>query len=39
MDKPAPGAVSVAVFKRAIDNLGAHQLVVQNALDTLFGSY
>ena len=39
MDTPALGAVPAAVFKRAIDNLGAQQRVVQNALDTMLGSY
>lgn len=39
MDTPALGAVPVAACNRAIDNLSAHQLVIQNALDTLFGSY
>ena len=39
MDTPALGAVAVTVFKRAINNLGAQQLVVQNTLDTMFGSY
>jgi len=39
MDTPALGAVPVAAFKRAVDNLGSQQLAIQNALDTLFGSY
>ena len=39
MDTPALGAVPLATFKRAVDNLGSQQLAVQNALDTLFGSY
>ena len=39
MDTPALGAVPVAALKRAVDNLGSQQLAVQNALDTLFGSY
>lgn len=39
MDTPALGAAPPAAFHRAIDNLAAHQLAIQNALDTLFGSY
>jgi toxin CcdB len=39
MDTPAIGAVPGAALRRTVDNLGAHQLVIQNALDTLFGSY
>jgi len=39
MDTPALGAVPLSAFKRAVDNLGPQQLIIQNALDTLFGSY
>ncbi len=39
MDTPAIGAVPATVFKRPVANLGAQQLIVQDALDTLFGSY
>lgn len=39
MDTPAIGAVPAAVFKRPVANLGAQQLIIQDALDTLFGSY
>ena len=39
MDTPAIGAVPATVFKRPAANLGAQQLIVQDALDTLFGSY
>ena len=39
MDTPAIGAVPAIVFKRPVANLGAQQLIVQDALDTLFGSY
>ena len=39
MDTPALGAAPAASFRRAVDNLAAHQLEIQNAMDTLFGSY
>ena len=39
MDTPAIGAVPGAALRKTVDNLGTHQLVIQNALDTLFGSY
>lgn len=39
MDTPALGAVPLAAFKGAVDNLGTQQLAIQNALNTLFGSY
>jgi hypothetical protein len=39
MDTPALGAAPTTGLRRAVDNLAAQQLVIQNALDTLFGSY
>jgi toxin CcdB len=39
MDTPALGAVPAAVLRKSIDNLASQQLVIQDALDTLFGSY
>ena len=39
MDTPALGAVPLTTIKQAVDNLGPQQLMIQNALDTLFGSY
>ena len=39
MDTPAIGAVPGAVLRRTVHNLAAHQLVIQDALNTLFGSY
>ena len=39
MDTPAIGAVPATVFKPPVANLGAQQLIVQDALDSLFGSY
>ena len=39
MDTPAMGAAPTAMLRRAVDNLASHQLAIQDALDTLFGSY
>jgi toxin CcdB len=39
MDTPSLGAAAAASLRRAVDNLGSQQLAIQNALDTLFGSY
>lgn len=39
MDTPALGAVAVSSLKPSVFNLSAQQLVIQNALDTLFGGY
>jgi len=39
MDTPALGAVAVSSLKPSVTNLSAHQLVIQNALDTLFGGF
>ncbi|XAH25646.1 CcdB family protein [Xylophilus sp. GW821-FHT01B05] len=39
MDTPSIAAVPAAILRRVVDNLAAQQLSVQNALDTLFGSY
>ena len=39
MDTPALGAVAVSSLKPSVTNLSAQQLVIQHALDTLFGGY
>jgi toxin CcdB len=39
MDTPAMGAVPLAALRRSVQNLGSHQLAIQDAIDTLFGSY
>jgi len=39
MDTPAVGAVAISALKPVVANLSAHQLIIQNALDTLFGGY
>ncbi len=39
MDTPSLGAAPVVALRRSVDNLSAHQLIIQDALDTLFGSY
>ncbi len=39
MDTPALGAVPIASLKRAVSNLTTQQMLVQNALDVLFGGY
>ena len=39
MDTPAIGAVPAAVLRHAVSSLAADQLRIQDALDTLFGSY
>lgn len=39
MDTPALGTIPLTVFQQAVDNLGPQRLMIQNALDTLFGSY
>lgn len=39
MDTPALGAVAVSSLKPSVTNLSAQQLVIQNALDTMFGGY
>lgn len=39
MDTPALGAAPTAVLRRVAGNLTSHQLTIQDALDTLFGSY
>lgn len=39
MDTPALGAVPLSALRRPVDNLSTEQLSIQNALDTLFGSY
>lgn len=39
MDTPSLGAVPVRGLRRVVDNLSSRQLDIQNALDTLLGSY
>jgi toxin CcdB len=39
MDTPTLGAVPISALKGAIGNLAKQQLVIQDALDTLFGGY
>lgn len=39
MDTPALGAVPLSALRRTVDNLAAHQLKIQDALDMLFGGY
>ena len=39
MDTPALGAVPLAALRTTAGSLAAHQLIIQNAIDSLFGSY
>lgn len=39
MDTPAIGAVPASILRHAVSSLAADQLRIQDALDTLFGSY
>ena len=39
MDTPALGAIPLAVLRTTAGSLAAHQLIIQNAIDSLFGSY
>lgn len=39
MDTPALGAVPATMLRQVADNLTRHQLTIQDAIDTLFGSY
>jgi toxin CcdB len=39
MDTAALGAVPLADLRKPVDNLSAQQLTIQDALDTLFGSF
>lgn len=39
MDTPSIGAAPASALRRSAHNLAAHQLTIQDALDTLFGSY
>ena len=39
MDTPALGAVPLAVLRSTVGSLATHQLTIQNAIDSLFGSY
>ena len=39
MDTPALGAVPLTVLRTTAGSLAAHQLIIQNAIDSLFGSY
>lgn len=36
---PGLGSVSQSLLRRPIANLSAQQILIQNAIDTLFGSY
>lgn len=39
MDTPSLGAAPVATLGRAVSDLSAQQLAIQNAIDMLFGAY
>lgn len=39
MDTPSIGAAPQALLRQAVTNISSQQMVVQNALDMLFGSY
>lgn len=39
MDTPSIGAAPLLLLRKPVTNLVAHQLVIQNSLDTLFGGY
>lgn len=39
MDTAGIGAVPIADLRRPLDNIASQQLAIQDALDTLFGSY
>lgn len=39
MDTASLGAAPASALRRAVQNLAAQQLAIQDALDTLFGSY
>ena len=39
MDTPALGAVPRAVFRQPVANLRSQQMLIQDALDALFGAY
>jgi len=39
MDTPSMGAVPAAALRRTVQNLTSQQLTIQDAIDTLFGSY
>ena len=39
MDVPSLGAVPKSFLKRPVANIGSHQMQIQDAIDTLFGSY
>ena len=39
MDTPALGAVPAAALRQVADNLTRQRLTIQDAIDTLFGSY
>ena len=39
MDTSALGAVPKAALRKEVANLSSHQLIIQDALDTLFGAY
>ncbi len=39
MDTPSIGAAPAASLRHTVQSLAAHQLTIQDAIDTLFGSY
>jgi toxin CcdB len=39
MDTASLGAIPEAALRTEVANLGSHQLIIQDALDTLFGAY
>lgn len=39
MDTPSLGATPTQFFSRAVANLSAEQLIIQDAVDALFGGY
>ena len=39
LDAPSLGAVPRTFLKRPVANLAAHQMLIQDAIDMLFGSY
>ena len=39
MDTPSLGAIPVSALAKKVDSLASEQIQIQNALDTIFGSY
>ena len=39
MDTPSLGAVPMSVLTKKVDSLASEQIQIQNAIDTIFGSY